>query len=188
MVEAVNPGTWVTISAFGLVGPRRDETASELVAAAAGGLLSLVSDVDTGRPLELAGSQALLSAGTCRGARRVSRPQSPPPRRGTGPRRRFRPGRDRGDGAGVEGRRSAPREHSHRRCRSLRRPRRLLSLSRRPAAHLGARGPPVARAHRGVRPTRLARSIPGAGGSDRARRRDRRAHRRRDPHPGEGRV
>ena len=63
MVEAVNPGTWVTISAFGLVGPRRDETASELVVAAAGGLLSLVSDVDTGRPLELAGSQALLSTG-----------------------------------------------------------------------------------------------------------------------------
>ncbi len=63
MVEARNPGTWVTISAFGLVGPRRDETASELVVAAAGGLLSVVSDADTGRPLELAGSQALLSAG-----------------------------------------------------------------------------------------------------------------------------
>ena len=63
MVEAVNRGTWVTISGFGLVGPRRDETASELVAAAAGGLLSVVSDVDTGRPLELAGSQALLSTG-----------------------------------------------------------------------------------------------------------------------------
>ena len=63
MVEAVNPGAWVTISAFGLVGPRRDETASELVVAAAGGLLSVVSDVDTGRPLELAGSQALLSTG-----------------------------------------------------------------------------------------------------------------------------
>jgi crotonobetainyl-CoA:carnitine CoA-transferase CaiB-like acyl-CoA transferase len=63
MVDAVNPGAWVTISAFGLVGPRRDETASELVVAAAGGLLSVVSDVDTGRPLELAGSQALLSTG-----------------------------------------------------------------------------------------------------------------------------
>jgi crotonobetainyl-CoA:carnitine CoA-transferase CaiB-like acyl-CoA transferase len=63
MVEQVNPGVWVTISAFGLVGPRREETGSELVAAAAGGLLSVVSDADTERPVPLAGSQALLSTG-----------------------------------------------------------------------------------------------------------------------------
>ncbi len=63
MVERVNPGVWVTISAFGLVGPRRDESASELVVAAAGGLLSVVSDADTGRAVPLPGSQALLSTG-----------------------------------------------------------------------------------------------------------------------------
>ena len=63
MVAARNPAAWVTISAFGLVGPRRDDYAGELVIAAAGGLLSVVSDVDTGRPLQLAGSQALLSTG-----------------------------------------------------------------------------------------------------------------------------
>lgn len=62
-VERVNSGVWVTISGFGLVGPRRDEAASELVVAAAGGLLSVVSDADTGRPIPIAGSQALLSTG-----------------------------------------------------------------------------------------------------------------------------
>lgn len=62
-VERVNRGAWVTISAFGLSGPRADDEATELTLSAATGLLSSVSDPATGQPLKLAGNQALLSSG-----------------------------------------------------------------------------------------------------------------------------
>ena len=62
-VELVNPGAWVTVSAFGLTGGRRDDTATELTLAAAGGILATVRDPDTGSPLKLGGYQALLNTG-----------------------------------------------------------------------------------------------------------------------------
>lgn len=61
-VRDLNCGAWVTISAFGLSGRRRDDIASELTLAAAAGLLDSVHD-DTGTPLKLPGAQAMLSAG-----------------------------------------------------------------------------------------------------------------------------
>ena len=68
-----NHAVWVTISPFGLVGPHRQWQGTELTIAAAGGLLSAVTDHQTGWPIKLAGNQALLSAGqvaalaTCHG-------------------------------------------------------------------------------------------------------------------------
>lgn len=62
-VTSVNRAAWVTISAFGLSGPRRDDTATELTLAAASGVLASVRDARTGQPLKLAGYQSLLSAG-----------------------------------------------------------------------------------------------------------------------------
>ena len=62
-VDSVNPGAWLTISAFGLSGERRADTASELTLAAASGVLLSVSDPQTGYPLKLAGFQSLLNAG-----------------------------------------------------------------------------------------------------------------------------
>ena len=62
-VAARNRHAWVTISAAGLSGPRRDAFGTELTVGAAGGLLSAVTDPATGQPLKLAGCQALLSAG-----------------------------------------------------------------------------------------------------------------------------
>lgn len=62
-VDRVNPGAWVTVSAFGLTGERRDDTATELTLAAASGILATVHDPDTGRPLKLGGYQSLLNIG-----------------------------------------------------------------------------------------------------------------------------
>lgn len=62
-VRRVNPGAWVTISAFGLSGPRRDDAATELTIAAVSGILDSVRDARTGHPLKLAGYQCLLSSG-----------------------------------------------------------------------------------------------------------------------------
>jgi crotonobetainyl-CoA:carnitine CoA-transferase CaiB-like acyl-CoA transferase len=61
-VDSVNRSAWLSISAFGLSGPRSDDFATELTLNAASSLLSLVSDPDTGRPLKFAGNQALLNA------------------------------------------------------------------------------------------------------------------------------
>lgn len=54
---------WVTISAFGLSGPRAADTATELTVAAASGMLSAVRDERTGQPLKLGGQQSLLNTG-----------------------------------------------------------------------------------------------------------------------------
>jgi len=62
-VAEVNPGAWVTVSAFGLTGERCDDVATELTLAAAGGILATVHDPDTGRPLKLGGYQSLLNTG-----------------------------------------------------------------------------------------------------------------------------
>ncbi|HWD95500.1 MAG TPA: CoA transferase [Acidimicrobiales bacterium] len=61
-VDAINSGAWLTISAFGLSGPRANDYATELTLSAASSLLSSVRDPETGHPLKLAGNQALLSA------------------------------------------------------------------------------------------------------------------------------
>ena len=62
-VHAENRAVWVTLSPYGLTGPRRRWRGTELTIAAAGGLLSSVTDSRTGWPIKLAGNQALLSAG-----------------------------------------------------------------------------------------------------------------------------
>ncbi|MEM7140658.1 MAG: CoA transferase [Actinomycetota bacterium] len=62
-VEASGAKVWVTITAYGLVGPRRDEFGDETSIAAAGGLLTVVRSPDTGRPVLPGGSQALQSTG-----------------------------------------------------------------------------------------------------------------------------
>jgi len=62
-VEAHNKTAWLTISAFGLSGPRRDDLASELIVAAASGMLSAVRDERSGQPLKLGGQQSLLNTG-----------------------------------------------------------------------------------------------------------------------------
>jgi crotonobetainyl-CoA:carnitine CoA-transferase CaiB-like acyl-CoA transferase len=58
-----NRRAWVTVSAFGLEGGRADVYASELTVAAASSVLGFVRDPDSGQPVKLPGSQALLSAG-----------------------------------------------------------------------------------------------------------------------------
>jgi crotonobetainyl-CoA:carnitine CoA-transferase CaiB-like acyl-CoA transferase len=55
-------GTWVTISAFGLDGPLAGQPGSDLIGAAAGGLLSTVRDSDN-RFFPMPGAQALKVAG-----------------------------------------------------------------------------------------------------------------------------
>jgi crotonobetainyl-CoA:carnitine CoA-transferase CaiB-like acyl-CoA transferase len=62
-VEAQNRSAWLTISAFGLTGPRAGDAATELTVAAAGGMLSAVRDERTGQPLKLGGQQSLLNTG-----------------------------------------------------------------------------------------------------------------------------
>jgi crotonobetainyl-CoA:carnitine CoA-transferase CaiB-like acyl-CoA transferase len=62
-VEQHNQHAWLTISAFGLSGPRAGDVATELTVAAAGGMLSAVRDERTGQPLKLGGQQSLLNAG-----------------------------------------------------------------------------------------------------------------------------
>jgi len=61
-VASMNTRAWVTISAFGLSGPRRNDVATELTLGAASSLLSVVNDSKTGQPLKLAGNQALLNS------------------------------------------------------------------------------------------------------------------------------
>ena len=62
-VERNNRRAWLTISAFGLTGPRADDTATEITVAAAGGMLSAVRNEHSGQPLKLAGQQSLLNTG-----------------------------------------------------------------------------------------------------------------------------
>jgi crotonobetainyl-CoA:carnitine CoA-transferase CaiB-like acyl-CoA transferase len=54
---------WLTISAFGLTGPRAGDVATELTVAAASGMLASVRDERTGHPLKLGGQQSLLNTG-----------------------------------------------------------------------------------------------------------------------------
>ena len=61
-VNRVNPRSWLTISAFGLSGDRRGDTATELTIAAASGMLASLRDPRTGQMLKLPGCQSLLSA------------------------------------------------------------------------------------------------------------------------------
>ena len=58
-----NRGAWVTVSAFGIAPSKADRYGSDLTVAASSGVLSAVTDPDTGRPVRLPGAQALLSAG-----------------------------------------------------------------------------------------------------------------------------
>jgi crotonobetainyl-CoA:carnitine CoA-transferase CaiB-like acyl-CoA transferase len=58
-----DPGVWVTVTPFGLSGPKRGWAASDLIVAAASGLISGVRDPVTSRPVQMAGQQAYLSAG-----------------------------------------------------------------------------------------------------------------------------
>lgn len=73
----------MTISPYGLTGPKRNWSATELTVAAAGGLLAAVRDPRTGAPIKLAGSQALLSTGhvaalaACHGLERLRLEGSP---------------------------------------------------------------------------------------------------------------
>jgi crotonobetainyl-CoA:carnitine CoA-transferase CaiB-like acyl-CoA transferase len=53
---------WVTVSAFGLSGPRCEDSATELTLGAASGVLSAVRDPESGTPMKLGGQQVLLSA------------------------------------------------------------------------------------------------------------------------------
>lgn len=63
VVEQTCRAAWVTISAFGLTGPRASEFATELTLAAASGMLATIRDPETRQPLKLAGHQCLLNAG-----------------------------------------------------------------------------------------------------------------------------
>jgi crotonobetainyl-CoA:carnitine CoA-transferase CaiB-like acyl-CoA transferase len=58
-----NRGAWVTVSAFGMDGPKGDVYGSELTVAAASSVLGIVRDPESGRLVKLPGAQALLSAG-----------------------------------------------------------------------------------------------------------------------------
>lgn len=62
-VESVNRGAWLTLSAFGLTGPRRDDTGTELTLNAACGMLSAIHDPTSGTPMKMAGQQVLVGAG-----------------------------------------------------------------------------------------------------------------------------
>lgn len=61
-VDRANISAWVSISAFGLSGPRCDDLANELTIGAASGMLDAVRD-HLGAPLKLPGQQCLMSAG-----------------------------------------------------------------------------------------------------------------------------
>jgi crotonobetainyl-CoA:carnitine CoA-transferase CaiB-like acyl-CoA transferase len=59
-----HPGVaWLTVSAFGLTGPRAGEVATELTLAAASGVLNAVRMADSGRPIKFGGLQSLLVTG-----------------------------------------------------------------------------------------------------------------------------
>lgn len=59
---ADRPGTWVTVSAFGLDGPAGGLPGSDLVCAAAGGMLAALTDAE-GRFHQMPGEQALQATG-----------------------------------------------------------------------------------------------------------------------------
>ena len=63
LVAAHPSVAWLTVSAFGLSGPRAGEVATELTLAAAGGVLNAVRMPDTGRPIKFGGLQSLLVTG-----------------------------------------------------------------------------------------------------------------------------
>ena len=63
LVSNHNKGAWLTISAFGLSGPRAGDAGTELSIAAASGMLAIVRDEATGQPLKLGGQQSLLNTG-----------------------------------------------------------------------------------------------------------------------------
>ena len=65
LVDRYNKEAWLTISAFGLSGPRAADTGTELSVAAASGMLGTVRDETTGQPLKLGGQQSLLNTGQC---------------------------------------------------------------------------------------------------------------------------
>jgi crotonobetainyl-CoA:carnitine CoA-transferase CaiB-like acyl-CoA transferase len=58
-----NRAAWVTISAFGLTGPRCDDVATELTLGAAAGLVAAVRDPRTAAPMKLGGLQSLFNSG-----------------------------------------------------------------------------------------------------------------------------
>ena len=60
-VGRMNRRAWLTISAFGLSGDRKEDRAGELTVAAASGMLASVRDPATGHPLKLAGYQCMLN-------------------------------------------------------------------------------------------------------------------------------
>lgn len=62
-VATHNRRAWVTVSAFGVDGSMADRFGSDLTIAAASGVLSSVTDSQTGRPVRLPGVQALMTAG-----------------------------------------------------------------------------------------------------------------------------
>jgi crotonobetainyl-CoA:carnitine CoA-transferase CaiB-like acyl-CoA transferase len=62
-VARTNRAAWVTISAFGLTGPRCDDVATELTLGAAAGLVASVRDPRTGAPMKLGGLQSLFNSG-----------------------------------------------------------------------------------------------------------------------------
>jgi crotonobetainyl-CoA:carnitine CoA-transferase CaiB-like acyl-CoA transferase len=61
LVEELASRSWVTISAYGLTGPKRHLNGSDLTIGAAGALYA--TDPATGSPVRLGGNQALLGAG-----------------------------------------------------------------------------------------------------------------------------
>lgn len=63
LVDGHNTGAWLTVSAFGLSGPRADDAGTELSVAAASGMLAAVRDEATGQPIKLGGQQSLLNTG-----------------------------------------------------------------------------------------------------------------------------
>jgi crotonobetainyl-CoA:carnitine CoA-transferase CaiB-like acyl-CoA transferase len=63
LVQASNRSAWVSISPFGLTGPHARYSGSDLIALAAGGVLTSACAASTGRPVRLAGQQGLQSAG-----------------------------------------------------------------------------------------------------------------------------
>jgi crotonobetainyl-CoA:carnitine CoA-transferase CaiB-like acyl-CoA transferase len=63
LVRASNRAAWVSISPFGLTGPHARYAGSDLIALAAGGVLTSACAASTGRPVRLAGQQGLQSAG-----------------------------------------------------------------------------------------------------------------------------
>ena len=87
-----NRSVWLTISAYGLDGPRSGRRGGELVAEAAGGLLATIEPVGGGRPTSPPGFVALRAVGTVAALGALARRRSRPRRRPTGARRRVGPG------------------------------------------------------------------------------------------------